>query len=209
MHSPDKKKFFSDCVFEVCEEVYEPSEDTFLFAENLHVKAGTFALDMGTGIGILGITAAKQGAEVVALDINPHSIHCAKQNARRNKVSEKMAFLQTDLFSGLCKTVKFDLILFNSPYLPSEEGEDKTWLGRAWAGGASGRQVIDKFITQAPGHLESAGEILLLQSTLAGVEQTKKNFRAVGMKAEIAASRALPFFETLVLLKASFIVERP
>ena len=196
--------FFGDLALEVCPEVYEPSEDSFLFAKNLHVRAEARVLDVGTGSGILAILVAKQACEVVATDINPYAIRCAKQNAKCNNVTENLAFLQGDLFEPLSETQKFDLILFNSPYLPSELSEDQTWLGRAWAGGITGRQVIDEFIAEAPPHLELTGEILLLQSTLAGVEETIAKFQAAGLKAEVAAQQSLPFFETLVLLKATF-----
>jgi release factor glutamine methyltransferase len=204
MHSAIKKSFFGDLVFEVCENVYEPAEDSFLFAENLNVKAGARVMDMGTGSGILGVLAAKEASEVVAVDVNPHSIRCAKQNAICNHVHGKMAFLQGDLFTPLYETARFDLILFNAPYLPSEKGEDATWLGRAWAGGTTGRQVIDQFISQAPSHLKKVGEILLMQSNLADIESTQREFESHGMNAAVVAREDLPFFETLVLLTARF-----
>ncbi|MEM2148161.1 MAG: hypothetical protein QXJ94_06110, partial [Candidatus Bathyarchaeia archaeon] len=53
-----KKVFFNNYVFHVWPEVYEPAEDSFLFAENLNMKNGENVLDMGTGCGILGIVAA-------------------------------------------------------------------------------------------------------------------------------------------------------
>ena len=204
MHSANKKAFFGDLVFEVCENVYEPAEDSFLFAETLYLKMGARVLDMGTGSGILGVLAAKEASEVVAVDINPYAIRCAKQNAKRNSVHSKMTFLQGDLFTPLSETAKFDLILFNAPYLPSEKGEDATWFGRAWAGGTTGRQVIDQFISQAPSHLKKAGEILLMQSNLADIEATQREFEAHGMNAAVVAREDLPFFETLVLLTAKF-----
>jgi release factor glutamine methyltransferase len=204
MRSSNKRAFFSDLVFEVSENVYEPSEDTFLFAENLYVKPNTRVLDMGTGSGILGINAAKKAAEVLAVDINPHALLCAKQNAKLNGVKEKMEFLRSDLFLCLDAAAKFDLILFNSPYLPSDQGEDETWLSRSWAGGHSGRHVIDRFIPQAADHLETSGEILLLQSTLANADKTREKFGSVGLDSEIVARKALPFFETLLLFKAWF-----
>lgn len=204
MHSANKKAFFGDFVFEVCENVYEPAEDSFLFAETLYVKAGARVLDMGTGSGILGVLAAKEASEVVAVDVNPYAIRCAKQNAKRNSIHGKMAFLQGDLFTPINDAAKFDLILFNAPYLPSEKGEDATWLGRAWAGGTTGRQVIDQFISQAPSHLKKTGEILLMQSNLADVEATRRDFEARGMNVAVVAREDLPFFETLVLLTAKF-----
>ena len=82
MHSGSKRVFFGDYVFLVDENVYEPAEDSFLFAENLDVKEGERVLDVGTGCGILGIIAAKKAGEVVAVDVNPYAVRCAKENAR-------------------------------------------------------------------------------------------------------------------------------
>ncbi len=204
MRSAGRRVFFGKLAFDVCDNVYEPAEDSFLFAENLHVNAGLRVLDVGTGSGILGLIAAERGAEVLALDVNPFAVRCARQNAKLNSVNGKLSFLQGDLFTPLSQTAAFDLILFNSPYLPSEAGEEASWIGRAWAGGASGRQVIDRFIRQSPAHLQKTGKILLLQSTLSDVEASSKLFRSSGLKSEIVAERKLPFFETLVLLKATF-----
>ena len=168
------------------------------------MKPGARVLDMGTGTGILGIIAAKQSGEVVAMDINPYAIRCAKKNTKRNNVDGKMAFLQGDLFSPLVDGTKFDLILFNAPYLPSEKGEENSWLGRAWAGGKSGRDVIERFITKAPSHLEKNGEILLLQSNLTSMEKTIEDFHRVRLESETVTHLDLPFFETLFLIKAGF-----
>ncbi len=203
MNSSHKCAFFGDLKLEIYSEVYPPAEDSYLFAENLHVSAGARVLDMGTGSGLLALVAAEQGAEVVAVDLNPHAIRCAKQNAKHNGLDNNTMFLQGDLFGALSSSTKFDLILFNSPYLPSEQGEDEFWLGKAWAGGATGRDVIDRFITQVPVYIADNGQVLLLQSNLAGIEASIEKFRTMSMHAEQAVTLSLPFFETLVLLKAT------
>jgi release factor glutamine methyltransferase len=202
MPYPVKRSHFGNYFFDIYEDVYEPAEDTFLFAENLDVKKDAQVLDLGTGCGILGILAAEKASSVMVIDLNPYAVCCAKQNALLNNVRGKMVFLQADLLSALNENVKFDLILFNAPYLPSAENETESWIGRAWAGGATGRQVIDRFIPQATLHLKPSGRVLLLQSTLTNVKETLRKFEECQLRARIKAERALPFFETITLIEA-------
>jgi len=204
MPSRSKRVFFEGFVFVVDENVYEPAEDTFLFAENLDVKVSERVLDIGTGCGILGVIVAKKASEVVAIDINPYAVHCAKENAKLNNVRSKMTFIQGDLFTPLREKAKFDVILFNAPYLPAEEDEADSWIGHAWAGGATGREIIGRFIPDASKHLKPTGHILLMQSTLAHVDKTLTTFDEYGMKASVIAEAALPFFETITLIKATW-----
>lgn len=202
MQFPVKRVRFGKYVFDVRENVYEPAEDTFLFAENLTAEKDARVLDVGTGCGFLAIVAAEKATSVVAVDLNPYAIRCAKENSVLNKVNTKMSFLEADLLAALDKKVKFDLVLFNAPYLPSSEHEAETWIERAWSGGVNGRQVIDCFISQVQPHLETGGQVLLMQSTLANVEETIRKFGEHKLKARVKAERKLPFFETLTLIEA-------
>jgi len=202
MFSQAKKVLYGDYVFYVWREVYEPGDDSFLFAENLTVHLGECVLDMGTGCGILGIIAAKKASCVVAVDINPGAVRCAKENARLNMVADKLFLVQGDLFAPLRVGEKFDLILFNAPYLPSEPWEGSTWIERAWAGGADGRAVLDRFLQAFPRYLKADGRVLLMQSTLANLERTFQMLEAEGFKADVVAERKLPFFETILLIEA-------
>lgn len=204
MPSPAKHVYFGDYVFFVDENVYAPAEDSFLFADNLQVEAGDDVLDLGTGCGILGILAAEQARFVVAADVNPYAVRCAKANAEFNNVRGNMAFVQGGLFTWLSGKAKFDIILFNAPYLPADKGEADSWIGRAWAGGVSGRQIIDRFLFEVPRHLKRTGRVLLMQSTLANVDETVQRFADCRLTARVVAECALPFFETVVLIEARF-----
>ncbi|MFQ6086929.1 MAG: HemK2/MTQ2 family protein methyltransferase [Candidatus Bathyarchaeia archaeon] len=201
MKSSRKKMFFSNHAFYLSRDVYEPAEDTFLLAENLTVTEDDVVLDLGTGCGILGILAAKRAKKVIAVDSNPHAVRCAKVNAKVNKVAGKMDVRLGDLFQPIKQDERFTLILFNAPYLPSSPEEERTWIGRAWAGGPTGRQLIDRFIAEAPGYLSKNGRILLVQSSLSDVEETMNKLRKAGLEARTLSEKRF-MFETIVLIEA-------
>ena len=102
-------------------------------------------LDMGTGSGIQAVAAAlKPDVEyVLAVDINPEAVEAAKERATDAGVISKMRFLVSDLFTNVKE--RFDWIIFNPPYLPSEgDVEDPTW-----AGGENGGETIERFLEEA------------------------------------------------------------
>ncbi|PVX27303.1 MAG: hypothetical protein CW716_03005 [Candidatus Bathyarchaeum sp.] len=196
-----KKVYFRDKVFVVDEHVYEPAEDTFLLAERLAVTKDDVVLDVGTGCGILAVLAVKKAKRVVAVDVNPYAIDCASKNAQTNEVEDRIDFRHGDLFQSIKQNEKFNVILFNSPYLPSEPDEEKSWIGKAWAGGPDGRAVIDRFLVDVPNYLVDGGKIQLVQSSLSNVEKTIQMFKERGLKAKVAAQVKVAF-ESIVLIEA-------
>jgi release factor glutamine methyltransferase len=120
-------------------------------------------LDIGTGSGLQAIISAKQGGEVIATDINPEAIECAKKNAEKNGV--EIEFRVCDLFESI--TGKFDLIIFNSPYLPEESAPaEKEPIDQSYAGAGK----IKEFLEQYKKFLKPDGYALLVYSSLSGVE---------------------------------------
>lgn len=196
-----KKAYFKDYVFMVDEHVYEPDDDTFLIAEKLSITEDDDVLELGTGCGILAVLVAKKAKNVVAVDINPYAIECARKNAETNDVKDKIDFRQGDLFEPIKKDERFSLIIFNSPYLPSEPGEEQTWSGKAWSGGPNGRQVINRFIVDAPRWLADGGKILLVQSSLSDVNRTIEMFTEMNMQAMVVAQVKVAF-ENIVVVEA-------
>ncbi len=197
-----KKVFFGDHAFHVYKDVYEPAEDTFLVAENLVVNQDDIVLDMGTGCGILAILGAKKARMAVAVDVNPNAVRCAKVNARLHGLTDKIDVLQGDLFQLIKRGEQFHLILFNAPYLPTETMGENSWIERAWSGGPTGRQIIDRFISEASSYLRMDGKILLVQSSLSNIDETIRRFRENGLDTRILAEKKVAF-ETIVVIQAT------
>jgi release factor glutamine methyltransferase len=196
-----KKVHFEDHVFLVDEHVYEPAEDTFLIAEKMTVTEDDTVLDMGTGCGILAVLAAEKAKSVLAVDINPYALQCASRNAENNGVKERIEFRHGDLFQSIKQNERFSLIVFNAPYLPSEPDEEKSWIGKAWAGGRNGRKIIDRFVMDAPKFLAAGGRILLVQSSLSDVNRTIEMFAELDLRAMVVAQVKVAF-ESIVLVEA-------
>jgi len=63
------------------------------------VTAGDYLIDLGSGDGRIVVTAArKYGARGFGVDLNPERIDEANDNARSNRVTDKVAFYQRNLF---------------------------------------------------------------------------------------------------------------
>lgn len=183
--------YHKELTLDVQESVYYPREDSLLLAKVLESEnlAGKKVLDIGSGSGLLAIIMAKKWSKVIAIDISDDAVKATEKNAKKNGVS--LTCFQSTLFSAI--TSKFDLIVFNPPYLP-DESNDATY-----SGGKTGRGVIEKFIEQAKRHLNKDGKILLLISSLTGEKEVLDLFHNHGFKTKIIAREKIPWEEIMVI----------
>lgn len=165
--------------------VYYPREDSYLLSTIVEKEARGTVLDLGTGSGIQGITAALKGCTVTFADVDEAALEAAKQNAKLNGVSGK--FVVSDIFSAI--EGKFDTIIFNPPYLPSKEMEE-----RALDGGKEGRELIERFLKSYKDHLNLGGRAVILESSFSVYE------KETDAGAKILA-KGHYFFEDLVVLE--------
>jgi len=140
-------------------------------------------LDMGTGTGIGAITAAGQANRVVAVDVNPEAVRCARINALLNQVDDRVEVVEGDLFAPLGGR-RFDVVLFNPPYLP---GEPRTLLDRA----LYATDVVERFAAGLKDHLRPGGYALLLLSSDADENGLLQSFGRRGFNADVVAARDL------------------
>jgi predicted nicotinamide N-methyase len=70
---------------------------------------GRRVLDLGCGLGALGLTAAAKGADVLLVDIRPEALELVHRNAARNRLEVKTQ--QVDFFAPPEDLGTFDTIL--------------------------------------------------------------------------------------------------
>lgn len=170
--------------------IYEASEDSFLLAKYVEKYSRGRVLDMGSGSGYLAEIAFKKTKDVIAVDINKEAVNLVK--------SKGINAIQSDLFSNV--NGKFNLIIFNPPYLPADEllNNDLEIIG-----GKNGWETIERFFEEANNYLEEDGTILLLFSSLTNKRKVDKIIKEKGFKFKLLEEEML-FFERLYV----YIVEK-
>jgi release factor glutamine methyltransferase len=180
----------------VYQEIYPPSEDSYFMSEileriipNLLKKNSNIKfLEMGCGSGIQLQTASDCGIKkenIFGADINVNAVnHCKNLGFK---------CIHSNLFSAF--KGKFDLIVFNPPYLPDDKKEPAD-SKIATTGGKKGGELINKFLRQARKHLTDSGRIILLVSSLT------KSIDFSGYNAEVLGTKKM-FFEELKILELS------
>ena len=189
-----------DFIINTDENVYIPAEDSYLLADNLQIKEGQSVLEIGTGSGIVAMYASKLTDNITVTDINFDACELARKNFEANNI-ENIEILFGNMFE-VVKNRKFDVILFNTPYLPTEDDEViEDNINYAFDGGLNGRKVIDLFLNEVKNHLNDGGIVQMIQSSLSGNEETLDKLDKLGFIAEIAASEHF-FFEDITLINA-------
>jgi HemK-related putative methylase len=209
---------------EIEENVYEPAEDTFLLADCTVSVLSEFikqkdkndlkGLEVGCGSGFVSKFAEHYipALQMIGLDINPNAVLCTCGNGIRAYRSDMFdifdnkkdgtvleAALESKL--GLEKPAEgFDVILFNPPYLPTSADEKiDGWINYAFDGGPSGRESIDRFLASAGNYLTEGGIILMLISSLTGIEEVSGEFEKNGFFAEPVGETKIDFEKLFVL----------
>ena len=78
--------------------VETPEEIIDLMLDMSSVGRGDYVVDLGTGDGRIAIAAAKRGAVSLGVDLDPQRVQVAIENAATAGVSERVMFLEQDLF---------------------------------------------------------------------------------------------------------------
>ena len=139
--------------------IYEPEEDSYLLSQVIKKKIkkrNLSCLEIGIGSGVQLERLREIGIkDIQGVDIDEDAVNLCKKKG--------FNCFQSNLFSKI--KGKFEVIIFNPPYLQEDINEDEE-SKLATTGGKKGSELINKFLVQAKKHLKKDGKIYLLTSSL-------------------------------------------
>jgi release factor glutamine methyltransferase len=155
---------------EVATHTLIPRPETEMLVETaLELLPGTIPhrlLDLGTGTGAIALSLAKDRPQwnVTAVDRVEEAVELAERNRQRLHLDNAQV-LRSHWFSAV-NDQRFDLILSNPPYIATNdphlaEGDVRFEPSSALISGADGLDDLRLIVSQAPGHLEAGGWLLL------------------------------------------------
>ncbi len=111
---------FSDLILKQPSKGYRFNLDTVLLARIPKPKKHALVMDMGCGVGTVGLIAAKTHPhiKVVGVDDSEKMISLAEENAKINDLQKRCSFIKRDITKNLKleKNGTFDAVYFNPPY---------------------------------------------------------------------------------------------
>ena len=184
---------YKDLTIELHPAVYEPSEDTFQLLEAFNVKKEDKVLEIGTGSGLISLVCAQNGANVVCTDVNPFAVELAKRNflVNNSSLSGSYDIRLGNLFDVLTFDDKFDIIIFNPPYLPTKSNErvgGSGWFDIATDGGVDGLKVTKQFIDGLSNHLNKDGCAYFVFSSLSNRKKLETYISKADFTAKVVNS---------------------
>ncbi|GMT16189.1 hypothetical protein PFISCL1PPCAC_7486 [Pristionchus fissidentatus] len=167
--------------------VYDPAEDSFLLMdaiekdlEVLKALRPQIALEIGVGSGVISTFLAKSLSSLslfsLGTDVNADACEAAMNTAKLNGV--RVEIVRCDLVSAFLPRLlnSIDVLLFNPPYVPTDENEvDASDLSRCWAGGSRGVSTLNRLLPLIPDLLSIGGLFYVVALKENGVEQLLKH----------------------------------
>jgi len=180
-----------DCVFRVSDAVQPPKAGSLFFCRHLAPAPGERVLEIGAGLGLAAVLAARAGAHVVATDVVPAAVEAIRVNAALNGVT-------VDARVGDCYAPvageRFDLICTNPPQMPTPIGRERDDpVAAADNGGPDGWALIDRVIAGAAGHLNPGGRLVFSIFAFLGRKTAFAKLEARGFVPSIVAHERQSF----------------
>jgi release factor glutamine methyltransferase len=192
--------------------MYRPQADTWLLVR-AYLDAGLAGtarnvLDVCTGTGAVAIAAADAAGaacHVTAVDVTRRAVWAARWNSLRRH--RRVAVRRGDLLGPVAGR-RFDVVLANPPYVPGPDVALPTHgPARSWDAGRDGRVLLDRLCRAVPRVLAAHGSLLVVHSSLCGVDETLRMLDAEGLRTAVVTREPEPF-GPVMSARAAYLEER-
>lgn len=162
--------------FLVTPDVLIPRPETELVVqtalERIKQSISPLVVDLCTGSGCIAISIAKEhkGSRIIAIDVSARALEVARENSHRHSVSERIQFMEGDLFGPIAELSirgMVDVIAANPPYIPAREIHALQPEVRdfepavALCAGPDGTEIQMRIIKEAPDFLKKDGHLVM------------------------------------------------
>lgn len=120
---------------------------------DIHSKS---LLELGSGSGLITCWTAREGAKVLAIDVNSTAVDNTRLNIEMNSLKSAATAVVSDLFENVASQL-FDVIVVNPPYYPKNP---KTAAEQAWYCG-EGFEYFKRFFQQLSAYLHAETTVLM------------------------------------------------
>lgn len=155
---------------------------------------GRAVADIGTGSGLLALVAARAGGNVVASDISPAAVECARANATRNRLGDRIVVVESDVWAALPGTPPFDVVVTNPPFYPRaiESAADQ-----AFASG-EGHAFVSRLAEGLNTRLAPGGSLVMIHSSDEDFAPVGQRLEEHGLRGTVVDEKR-GIFETLTI----------
>ena len=201
---------------ELSEETFKPTLITKMISKHVPIPEDGSVLDLGCGVGVLAIFAARKGAaRVLAVDVMDRACELAAGNVLRNGVADRVQVKCGSLF-GPVGAEKFDLVINDVSGVADEVARLSPWYPPTIpTGGTDGADVIVPMLLESPNHLNPGGVLYFPTGTISNVARTLEAARtSFGDNVVLIDEMDVPFCEefnqdldTMYRLKSEGIID--
>lgn len=143
---------------------YRIAIDAVLLAAAVDAAPGDRVLDLGTGVGAVGlcVVARLPSCEVIGIEFQPVLVALAERNVRLNGVDDRVRLLLHDIAQPLPVDLgAFDHVVTNPPYLPAAVADPSPNPIKALATVESSADLA-RWLAVATGAAKPAGCVLII-----------------------------------------------
>jgi tRNA1(Val) A37 N6-methylase TrmN6 len=143
---------------------YRVAVDAVLLAAAVHPAPGERVLDLGTGVGAVGLCIAKRVADctIFGIELQPALAQLAQRNATRNGFGDRVHTIVHDIAWPLpAELGPFDQVATNPPYMAAAAADPSPDRSKALATVESSAN-LERWLEVATGALKAGGTLTLI-----------------------------------------------